>query len=63
MDAQEKVETPRSTLREIMLSMKFPKFVALICSVINSETSSVRHCTRVEGRIGSSWLFENYLPR
>jgi hypothetical protein len=42
MDAQEQEEPPRSTLRECRPSTKFPNFTALICSVINSLTSSVK---------------------
>jgi hypothetical protein len=41
MDAQEK-EAPRSTLRESRPSTKFPNFMALICSIIDSMTSSIQ---------------------
>jgi hypothetical protein len=41
MDAQEQEEAPRSTLRESRPSTKSPNFMALICSVIDSMTSSV----------------------
>jgi hypothetical protein len=41
MDAQEQEEAPRSTLWESSPSTKFPKFMASVCSVINSVTSSV----------------------
>jgi hypothetical protein len=41
MDAQEQ-EAPRSTLRERRPSTKFPNFMALICSVIDSVTSSIQ---------------------
>jgi hypothetical protein len=40
MDVEEKA--PRSTLRESMPSTKFSNFMALICSVIDSVTSSVQ---------------------
>jgi hypothetical protein len=41
MDAQEQ-GAPRSTLRESRPSTKFPNFMALICSVINSMTSNIQ---------------------
>jgi hypothetical protein len=40
MDDQEQ-EAPRSTMRERISSTKFPNFMALICSVIDYETSNV----------------------
>jgi hypothetical protein len=39
MDAQG--EAPRSTLRERRNSTKFPNFVTLICSIIDSVTSII----------------------
>jgi hypothetical protein len=48
MDAQEK-EAPRSTLRESRPSMKFPNFVALICSIIDYVTSSIQGETDQQG--------------
>jgi hypothetical protein len=41
MDAQEK-EASRSTLRESIPLKKFSNFVALICSIIDSKTSSIK---------------------
>jgi hypothetical protein len=38
MDAQEQVEASRSTLRESRPSTKFPKFMALICYIIEEAT-------------------------
>jgi hypothetical protein len=49
MDAQEQEEAPRSTLRESRPSMKFPNFMALICIVIDSITSSV------QGEVDHGW--------
>jgi hypothetical protein len=37
MDAQEKVEAPRSILRVSRPSTKFPNFRALICYIIEEE--------------------------
>ena len=45
MDAQEQEEAPRSTLRERRPSTKFPNFMALICSIIDSMTSSIQGAT------------------
>jgi hypothetical protein len=42
MDAQEKEEAPRSTLRERKPLTKFANFMALICSIIDSVTSSIQ---------------------
>jgi hypothetical protein len=42
MDAQEHVEAPRSTDREGRPLKKCPYFRALMCSIIDSETSSVQ---------------------
>jgi hypothetical protein len=42
MDAQEQEEAPRSTYRESRPPKKCPYFRALMCSVIDSETSSVQ---------------------
>jgi hypothetical protein len=41
-DAQEHVEAPRSTFRESKPPKKFPNFVALMSSIIDSESSSVQ---------------------
>jgi hypothetical protein len=49
MDVQEQEEAPRSTLRESMPSAKFPNFMALICSVIYSVTSSIQGATDQHG--------------
>jgi hypothetical protein len=51
MDAQEQ-EASRSTLRESIPSMKFPNFVALICSIIDSVTSSIQEATDQQGLEG-----------
>jgi hypothetical protein len=48
MDAQEQ-EASRSTLRERKPSTKVSNFVALICSVINFETSSIQGVTNHQG--------------
>jgi hypothetical protein len=48
IDAQEQ-ESYRSTLRERRPSMKFLNFVALICSVINFETSNIQGETDQQG--------------
>jgi hypothetical protein len=48
MDAQEQ-EASRSTLRERRPSTKFPNFVALICSIIDYETSSIQGATNQQG--------------
>jgi hypothetical protein len=49
MDAQEQEEAPRSTLRESRPSTKFPNFMALICSVIDSVTSSIQGAADQQG--------------
>jgi hypothetical protein len=41
-DAQEHVEAPRSIFRESRPPKKFPNFVALMSSIIDSESSSVQ---------------------
>jgi hypothetical protein len=41
-DAQEHVEATRSTFRESRPLKRFPNFMALISSVIDSESSSVQ---------------------
>lgn len=45
MDAQEHVETPRSIIRERKPPKKCPYFRALICSIIDSKTSTVQGAT------------------
>jgi hypothetical protein len=42
MDALEKDEALKSTLRERRISKNFSNFMALICSINDSMTSSVR---------------------
>jgi hypothetical protein len=42
-------EVYRITLRETIPSMKFSNFVVLICSVVNSETSSVQGAADQQG--------------
>jgi hypothetical protein len=49
MDAQEHVEIPRSTNRESEPSKKFPYFRALMCSIINSETSRFHEVVDQQG--------------
>jgi hypothetical protein len=49
MDAQEHVEAPRSTDRESRPPKKCPYFRALMCSIIDSETSSVQEATDQQG--------------
>jgi hypothetical protein len=44
-DAQEKVEAPRSTFRERRPPKKFPNFMVLMSSIIDSESSSVQEET------------------
>jgi hypothetical protein len=51
-DAQEQVEAPRSTFRERRPPKKFPNFVALMSSIIDSESSSVQEATRPTGLEG-----------
>jgi hypothetical protein len=48
MDAKEK-ETPRKKIRESRPSIKFPEFVALMCSIIDYVTSSIRGETDHQG--------------
>jgi hypothetical protein len=44
-DAQEKVEAPRSTFRESRPPKKFPNFMVLMSSIIDSKSSSVQEAT------------------
>jgi hypothetical protein len=48
MDDQEK-EASRSTFSERRSAMKFPNFMELICSVIDSETSSIQEASDQQG--------------
>jgi hypothetical protein len=48
MDDQEK-EASRSTFSERRSSTKFPNFMELICSVIDSETSNVQEASNQQG--------------
>jgi hypothetical protein len=58
IDAQEQEEAPRSTLRESRPSMKFPNFMALICSVIDSMTSSVQGAADQQGWRDASMQYD-----
>jgi hypothetical protein len=49
MDAQEQEEAPKSTLRESRPLMKFPNFMALICSIIDYVTSSIQGVADQQG--------------
>jgi hypothetical protein len=49
MDAQEQEEAPRSIDRESMPPKKCPYFKALMCSIIDSETSSVHGAADQQG--------------
>jgi hypothetical protein len=44
-DAQEHVETPRSTFRESRPSKKFPDFMALMSSILDSKPSTFQEAT------------------
>jgi hypothetical protein len=57
-DAQEHVETPRSTFRESKPPRKFPDYMALISSILDSEPSSFQEA--IDQQVWQDAMVEEY---